>query len=98
MRIVDQEVWHWRLYEGAGGMYLSVLCGTVAIYNVDFRLSEAESADYAQQGRASICLLAKQVTSDPNQYRARHLAGVGSTPEVEAAGQQWRSTRPGGRS
>lgn len=51
MQVVAEESGYWMLIEHEGALLLSVLCGGIAMYGIDFKLSETERASYEAQGR-----------------------------------------------
>lgn len=52
-------------------LYLNVLCGRVGQYGVEFRLNEAERAEYRRRGDAYIRELDEAVQREPAIYAAR---------------------------
>jgi len=45
MRVLGEEPWAWMLFEDETSKYLSVVCGSVGIYEICFTLSELEAAE-----------------------------------------------------
>ncbi len=77
------------LAEGAE-MFLSVLCGTVAVYEIEFALTPEEIEGYAREGKAFLERLAERVIGMPGEFRARHIADFHDRPGVEEAIAAWR--------
>lgn len=97
MKILDEEHWAWMLYADEKQLYLSVLCGTVGLYEVNLRLTESEKTAYQRDGRAYLEQLARQVANDPHKaYQERHLATFNDLPGVKEATRQWREKKAGG--
>jgi len=65
--IVAQKKWVYTLYKTDKGMLLSVVCGSVAMFNADVLLSN-EDACRAEQDESFRELLAERVRSNPKQY------------------------------
>jgi hypothetical protein len=85
MKVLAEESWSWMLFEHDGAWFLSVLCGTVGLYSVDFRLSEAEVARIHASGNAAVAELAREVAGQPSSYLARHVPGFSDFPEHHVA-------------
>ncbi|WP_125780768.1 hypothetical protein [Pseudoalteromonas rubra] len=71
MFVVDEESWSWLLFQDQNDMYLTVLCGGVAMFNVDIQLSQAEVSSYRSFGRSFIEELAKSIAFNPSVYSSR---------------------------
>ena len=65
--IVTQKKWVYTLYKTDNGMLLSVVCGGVAMFNVDVLLSD-EEANQAKQNESFIDSLAEKIRNSPKQY------------------------------
>lgn len=90
MRVVAEETWSWMLLAEDEHLFLSVLCGTSAIYAIDIELSEAERAVYAAEGNVGIARIAKSVSGAPSTFRPRHLPNLDGMPGYEDAIVAWR--------
>lgn len=90
MKVVEEAPWSWMLLQDGAELFLSVLCGTVAIYEIEFALSPEESEGYAREGKAFLEGLAGRVIGMPGEYRARHLPEFHDRPGVEEAIAAWR--------
>jgi hypothetical protein len=42
MRVLDEEKWSWMLFAEGDAHYLSVACGSVAIFLIDIELTSDE--------------------------------------------------------
>lgn len=90
MKVVAEETWSWMLFEDASRLYLSVLCGTVALFERFIELTDEEREQYRQQGVSYIEQLAAAVAGAPQQFAARHLATPDALPGIDEAVRQWR--------
>ena len=90
MKVLAEESWSWMLFEHEDGRFLSVLCGTVGLYSIEFRLSEVEVEAIAAGGKSSIAELARDVVSRPLDYQSRHMPGFRSLSGYEEALADWR--------
>lgn len=61
------------LFEHEGELVLSVLCGSVATYSRDIKLSESEVRDYSSDGREAMESLAAEIRMNPTSYSDRHI-------------------------
>lgn len=82
MKVIDQRAWSWILYQQDDDYFLSVICGSSAMYSRDFILNIDETKQYLQDGAGYIIQLAKHVTSDPSQYKTRHIIAFHENSEV----------------
>ncbi|ALN83392.1 hypothetical protein LC55x_0087 [Lysobacter capsici] len=73
MQLIDQRDWAWTLYADGERRYLSVLCGTIASYELTLELDAGERARIGEQG--FVDALASEVAYRPDSYKARHVAG-----------------------
>ena len=73
-RILLDEPWSFTLAEHADGLRLSVLAGTVGVYEVNIRLTDDEGARYADEGDAAIRALVADIVEHPDAYRERHIS------------------------
>lgn len=91
MKVLAEESWSWMLFEHDGAWFLSVLCGTVGLYSVDFQLSEAEVARIDACGNAAVAELAREVAGQPEVYLTRHVPGFSDFSGHDTALEVWRS-------
>ena len=90
MKVLAQTPFRWTLFEIAPGSYvLSVLCGRVAQYGVDFHLSADETNSYEADGELSIDALADAVYADPSHYQARAMTDFASSHGWRRAIDEW---------
>lgn len=63
---------YWRLFEDeAGALYLGVMVGGVAMYEVRVRLLDEEIEAYRSEGERYLDDLAYRVAKDPSAYEDR---------------------------
>lgn len=74
MRILDQKSWAWTLYElQPDRLVLAVMCGSVALFEMNIPLDEVDLAQYRQTGHEYIEALAGKVMLSPKQFQTRHI-------------------------
>lgn len=71
MVVIDQESWSWTLFQNENSMYLSVVCGTYAVFEVDIELTDTEMTSFKTFGRTFIDELANSVSFSPTSYSHR---------------------------
>ena len=92
MKVVAEEPWAWMLFSSEdAALYLTVMCGTVGLYSVDFRLGDSEAAEFSDAGRSAIEALARDVSYQSSMYQGRHIAHFTDLPGVKEAVSIWRS-------
>ena len=93
MRVLGEETWAWMLFEDETSKYLSVVCGSVGIYDTCFALSEFEVAEFFARGNASLSQLARSVSQHPATFQHRHLQNFRDISGVREAIAAWRKAR-----
>jgi hypothetical protein len=73
---IDHEHCGHEFFEHGGQLFLTVPCGTVAVFDLTVELTPHERAAYERQGLDAIRAMADQIRFDPDSYRGRHRAGV----------------------
>jgi hypothetical protein len=78
LETVLQKSWSYTLYRHVGGtrLFLSVVCGSSALFDRNVELRAHEVAAYEKEGPASIDALAKQITYSPDAYTGRHIKNL----------------------
>lgn len=69
---IARKDWYWILYRSTDGLLLSVLCGTIGMYELTVRLSEAEEASYRADA-GYLDELAAAIRYAPDSYRERRI-------------------------
>jgi hypothetical protein len=74
--ILLEEPWSFQLFSNdAGELYLTVLCGSVGLFELCLRLDEDEISRYREIGDGFIRKLATEIVGDPGRFAAR---GIGN--------------------
>ena len=72
MTTLITKPWNYTLSIDVSNTYtLSVLCGTVGMYEVEVILSNNQVKDYKQRGESAIDELAEAIRVNPNQYHKK---------------------------
>lgn len=94
MKVVAEEPWAWMLFsDEAGTLFLTVMCGTVGLYSVDFRLTDSEAASFSAADRSVLESLARDVSYQSSKYQGRHIDNFTDLPGVKGAVSSWCSQR-----
>jgi hypothetical protein len=94
VRVAAEGEGAWWLFRDGEGYYLSVLCGTVALYSRDFWLNDDEIARFLAEGDAAIDALARQVCGAPSMFADRHRSELMERPDAIEAIRAWRVQSP----
>jgi hypothetical protein len=91
MEIIAQEQWAWTLFQEEAEFFLSVLCGTVGLYEVVLKLSPSEAT--MASNREALNELASKVRSQPKSFAHRQVANfdVAAAQQATTAWQRKRS-------
>lgn len=73
MKELLKSRWNYILYEKEDKLLLSVVCGTVGLFDRNIYLTEDEIKHYELDGEAYITKLAREINSDPSKYEPRHV-------------------------
>lgn len=92
MHVVEESHWSWMLLAEGEEIFLSVVCGAVALSEVEFALGADEIAAYRREGRPFIETLAEHVIVSPGAFQARHIPDFHERPGVEEAIVAWRKS------
>jgi len=68
-----KKTWNYILYQQNNDYFLSVTCGSVALYDVVIRQTNDEKNNYIIKGVDFIDTLAKTISSSPNYFKERHI-------------------------
>ncbi len=67
--LIDQRTWDWSLYRLPGGeLLLSVVCGSVALFEVEVVLDADQRAEYEAEGISVVEQLAAAINYSPRKY------------------------------
>jgi hypothetical protein len=74
MEILIQKPWEYTFSKKDNGdLLLSVLCGSVGMFELDIILNQEETGEYNKEGETYIDQLAKQICYSPNDWRTRKI-------------------------
>lgn len=73
LNVVVKEQWNFTLYSTENNeRYLSVLCGGVAMYDLNIKLTSEEIA-YISENRENLNSLVVKIQNSPSQYTSRNI-------------------------
>jgi hypothetical protein len=90
VKVVEEAQWSWMLLAEGAEMYLSVVCGTAAVYEIEFALNQDEIEGYAREGKAFLERLAGRVVGMPGTFHGRQIPDFHDRPGVDEAIAAWR--------
>ncbi|HEY5761510.1 MAG TPA: hypothetical protein VIU34_37070 [Steroidobacter sp.] len=93
MKVIAEETWSWMLLNKGDDFLLSVLCGSVGLFELHIRLNEAEKSQYLLHDVSYISNLAEEVRLHPAAFSPRHIASFDDLPGVSEATQAWVAAR-----
>lgn len=71
-KVISESLWNYTLYQDTTGeLYFDVVCGTVAVYTIVFRLNAAEKQTWEAGGESALNNLAWRVRDYPEEYLAQ---------------------------
>jgi hypothetical protein len=68
MEIILNKRWNYQFIKDNGKYILSVMCGTVGLFEVDVELNKHQIANYKRNGIDFIEKCVKEIRANPNQY------------------------------
>lgn len=68
MEIIFNERWNYQLIKNNDKYVLSVMCGTVALYEIEVELSDEQIQEYTKKGKEYIEVLVGTIRSNPSEY------------------------------
>jgi hypothetical protein len=90
MTVIMEGRWSWMLFQDDTAFFLSVLCGGVAQYTLDFKLEQAEIGLMRTGGSEAITALAREVQHEPSTFERRNIRTFEDMPDVISATRLWR--------
>lgn len=72
MEIIIDKKWDFTLFKKKEQLLLSVLCGSIGIYELNILLTPAEVEMYNIEGEKYILYLARLIQKNPDNYKSRH--------------------------
>lgn len=95
MEVLDEQPWSWMLFSDEDCLLLSVVCGGVGVYELNFKLTVDEATNYRQSGSAYVDQLACAVRATPTSFLTRGpLTPLSDGPAKSRALAEWRQRRP----
>lgn len=91
MKIIAESKWQWVLYQDKDEYILSVVCGTVGIYCVNFLLSNIESEKYQTEGSSFIDDLAISVRGNSEPFLSRQIQDIENNEDTKLAVKECRA-------
>ena len=71
--IIFEERYFYQFYKEKDNYYLSVLCGTVAQFDITIQLSDTEIKTYHLKGKNYIVIKANEIFNDPEKFVSRKI-------------------------
>ena len=68
MEIILNKRWNYQFIKDNGKYILSVMCGTVGLFEVDVELNKHQITNYKRNGIDFIEKCVKEIRANPNQY------------------------------
>ena len=65
--------WNYVLYETEGKLLLSVVCGTVGMFDRNIFLTDIERESFNLEGESYIEKFANEIRNDPSKHESRHV-------------------------
>lgn len=73
MQELINKNWDYIFFQSEEDYILDVVCGTVAIYTIEFKLDETEKAGFEAEGERYLDHLAWKVRDYPEEYIKRRV-------------------------
>ena len=70
---IINKPWDYRFFEKDVKHYLFVMCGSVAVFEINIELSDEENLLYSKRGLDYIDELAKEIQFNPTLFSKRNL-------------------------
>jgi len=72
MKEIFRSQWNYMLCEKEGKLFFSVICGSIAIYEINIFLNESEIKNYEAMGKEFLNELAEHIRNNPKVYNERN--------------------------
>lgn len=76
MKEIINKPWDYRFFEKNSKFYLSVMCGSIGVFEINIELSEEECFLYEKSGVGFIDELAKNIQLNPSKFSERNCGNV----------------------
>ena len=83
LKEIMREPWSFVLFKGGNRLFLSVCCGSIAIYDLNIELTLEEVSSYREMGKKYIKALAAEITYSPTTFSHRHIKSILSWPKID---------------
>jgi len=71
---IEKKNWDYTLCQDNDGAHiLSVVCGSIALYELEIQLNEFEIAEYSTKGLVYLEKLVKQIRNNPDSFQNRSI-------------------------
>jgi hypothetical protein len=94
MKVIAEEAWSWMLLNQGEDFLLSVVCGSVGLFERHIQLNEEEKILYRLRSTGYIANLAEEIRRHPESFSSRYIAGFDDLPGIGEAIQAWVAARP----
>lgn len=71
MDIILQKKWNYSLSKDGSDLYLSVLLGSVGMYEINIKLNDDETTEFNQKGEEYIDKLSEEIKNQPSKWIVR---------------------------
>ena len=73
MKEIVKKPWEYSFYENENSYIISVVCGSVAIFEITILLNQDEKQEYVLKGLSYLDELAKKIQFSPKLYSDRNI-------------------------
>lgn len=73
MKEIIKQPWQYSFYQDEQELILSVVCGSIGIFEITIKLNEVEKTEYELRGLEYIEELAKKIQYTPSLYSDRNI-------------------------
>ena len=72
MKEILKKSWNYTLFENNEFYFLCVVCGGVAMFEINIKLTQDEKTEYEKSGESFIDNLARDIQNYPSKYAERN--------------------------
>lgn len=73
MKELLKKDWQYILFEDDGDLLLKVICGSIAIFELNIKLNDLEKTNFQLLGEEYIDKLANEISSNYPKYQSRSI-------------------------
>ena len=73
MKSIITKPWNYSFFEKENKLFLSVVCGGVAVFEINLELNKEEVGKYELEGVLYIDKLAKEIQHSPSKFTERNI-------------------------